>query len=189
MRNVTRRVRLRHALPLLALVAFTACGNTSDGAPSVQRDPLLGTWKFSGHVPAIVDVSLTFDADKTLKLVEQVAPPTQPAGSTADGCVTTDTLTGTYVEGVSAAGLDTLTWTFTDGTANVQTGCTVPAYNGPGGPMTADGVSSYIEQGILPPMALTYSATLSTLVLTSKAGTGVGSSTGTTFTKSASLGD
>jgi hypothetical protein len=50
--------------------------------------------------------------------------------------------------------------------------------------MTADAVSSYIEQGTLPPMSLTYTATASTLVLSSKAGTGVGSSSGTAFSKS-----
>jgi hypothetical protein len=54
--------------------------------------------------------------------------------------------------------------------------------------MTVDGVSSYIEQGMLPPMSLTYTANANTVVLTSKAGTGVGSSGGTTFTKSIAAG-
>jgi hypothetical protein len=186
MRDVTHRVGL--SVALLAVFALSGCGGESEGAQGVTRDPLLGTWMYSGHVPANVDVALTFNADKTLKLVEQIAPASGPAGTMADGCVTTDTLTGTYVEGVLAADINTLSWTFSSGTANIQTGCDVVAYNTPGTPMTADAVSSYIEQGILPPMSLTYTADASTLVLTSKAGTGVGSSAGTTFTKSIAAG-
>jgi hypothetical protein len=186
-RSVTHRVGL--SVALLAALALNGCGGGSQGAHGVTQDPLLGTWMYSGHVPAIVDVALTFSADKTLELVEQVAPASEPAGAMADGCVTTDTLNGTYVEGVSAADIDTLSWTFSSGTANVQTGCKVVAYNSAGTPMTADAVSSYIEQGTLPPMSLTYTADATTLVLTSKAGTGVGSSAGTTFTRSLATGD
>jgi hypothetical protein len=182
--------RVGLSVALLAAFALNGCRGESEGAQGVTQDPLLGTWTYSGHVPAIVEVALTFSADKTLKLVEQIAPASEPAGAMADGCVTTDTLTGTYVEGMSAADIKTLSWTFSSGTANIhQTGCKVVAYNTAGTPMTADAVSSYIEQGTLPPMSLTYTANASTLVLSSKAGTGVGSSGGTTFTKSIPAGN
>jgi hypothetical protein len=155
---------------LLSLNALGACG----GEPPA---PLVGTWTFAGSVPAIVKTTLTFHSDKTFVFMEDVAPPTTPAGSVSDGCIVTDTLSATYAEGVTGD-VNTLTWKFTHGTANAVSGCNAASNDSPGTPMTSDAISDYIDEGLVPPMAVTYLLTSTTLALTP----GLGPNT-TTFTK------
>jgi hypothetical protein len=151
---------------------------------SGTTDPLVGTWTYSGNVPAQVNITLTFKADKTFTFVETVAPWGYPAGYVPNGCVTTDTYPGTYAESVPG-GTNTLTWTFAGGTANAVSGCNDASMDSTGTPMTPDAITSYRNQGLIPPTTTTYSATSTTLVLTSPGnGTvGIGRNPGTTFTK------
>ncbi len=66
-----------------------------------------------------------------------------------------------------------------------QQALTNPSENSAGTPMTSDGVASYIEQGYLPPTALTFHATASTVLLSSTdtSTAGVARGAGTTFTR------
>jgi hypothetical protein len=81
--------------------------------------------------------------------------------------------------------MNRLTWTFTDGTRNVVSGCNDASHDSPGSPMTADDLTSYEGQGMIFPASLSYTMTATTLVLSSSVtGGGVGRSAGTTFTKS-----
>jgi hypothetical protein len=143
---------------------------------------LLGTWTYSGSVPDLVNVTLTFKADKTLAFVEQIAPASEPAGSMDDGCVTTDAFSATYVE-IAVGDVHTLHWALTSGTTNVVTGCKAASYDSSGSPLTEDDLSSYITQGTVLPTTVTYTTTATTLRLTSTTGDGLGGSNGTTFTK------
>ena len=149
----------------------------------IDLDPLVATWIFSGRVPALVAITLTFNSDKTLTFVEEVAPPTTPAGFVPDGCVTTDSFSATYAETVSG-GVNTLTWTFKDGTANAVSGCNTASNASAGTPMTAAAIEDYRAQGLIPPTTETYAVTSTTLVLTPTVSSGAGLSTSTTFTKS-----
>src|SRR5580765_2185714 len=90
---------------ILVLSGLSACDGSS-------QDPLVGTWTFSGQVPAIVNIALSVNSDKTFTFVEQVAPATTPAGTMGAACITTDTFAATYAEMISG-GTNTLTWTFT----------------------------------------------------------------------------
>src|SRR5690348_15725464 len=84
------KVAARRALATtLVFLASAGCGDPSP----------VGTWKFSGNVPDFVDATLTFEASGQYELVEQIAPPTTPAGSSSSGCVTTFTTSGTYSAG------------------------------------------------------------------------------------------
>ena len=132
-------------------------------------DPLVGTWTFSGYVPAIVTITLTLKADKTFTLAETVAPLTTPVGYVANGCVTTHSLFGTYAEVISGS-TNTLKWTFAGGTANAISGCDNMANNASGMPMTPADIAAYTAQGLLLPATETYSVTATTLVLTESAG-------------------
>ena len=175
MRHLARRYGLFTVL--VGALAFSACGG--DGG-----DPLAGTWTYSGHVPAIVNIRLTFNPDQTLTFVEDVAPPTTPAGYVSDGCVTTHTFFATYAE-TSSGDTNTLTWTFTGGTANAVSGCGTASSDSPGTPMTAEGIAAYTAEGLVPPTTETFTVTPTTLVLTPPAGAtqGTGLSSSTTFTK------
>ena len=149
-----------------------------------DSDSLVGRWTFSGQVPAIVTVDLNFKADQTFTYVEQVAPPTLPAGSVPNGCVTSQNFSAAYDENV-AGGVRWLTWTFTDGTANVVSGCNDSSHDSAGTPMTMEAIAAYIEQGIIFPTDLMYVVTPTTLVVSSNVsgGGGIGRSAGTTFRK------
>ena len=175
--------------------ASTTGGGGAGGTPAATggttgndgRDPLLGTWTYSGHVPASVNITLTFNSDKTFIFAEDVAPANIPAGVVPTGCVTTDTYLGTYAETVSG-GTNTITWTFTGGTANAVSRCDAAfvSYESAGTPMTPDAITSYRDEGLIPPPTDNYVVTSTTLVLTNPAysGTiGIGHSPGTTFTK------
>jgi hypothetical protein len=177
-----RNVANRFALPM-ALVAVFAIGACGGDDPTPAQDPLLGTWTYSGAVPDEVTIALTFNPDKTFTFVEQVAPATEPAGFTPDGCVTTDTFSAKYAETVSG-GTNSLTWTFTGGTTNAVSGC--KSNDSAGTPMTAADLKAYIGEGTVPPTTLKYTATSTTLVLTSSVtdSAGVAQGAGTTFTKS-----
>jgi hypothetical protein len=150
---------------------------------SGTTDPLVGTWTFGGNVPDQVNIFLTLKSDKTFTFVETVAPWEYPAGYVPNGCVTTDTHLGTYAESVSG-GTNTLTWTFAGGTANAISGCNDASMDSAGTPMTPDAIASYRNQGLIPPTTTTYTATSTTLVLTSPDNrVGIGRNPGTTFTK------
>jgi hypothetical protein len=140
---------------------------------TATADPLVGTWNFSGSVPAIVKVAFTLNADKTFSFVEDVAPPTWPAGYVPNGCVTTDTFLGTY-----AATASTLTLTVTGGTDNAVHSCNNPATNTPGVPMTAADVSALSPQGLFPPPTVSYTLADQHLTLTAPGG-----STSTTYSR------
>jgi hypothetical protein len=141
----------------LGAFALGACGGDDPG-------PLVGTWTYSGHVPAIVSITLTLRSDATFTFVEDVAPPTTPAGYKPDGCVTTHTYLGTYA-GTVSGGASTLTWTFTGGTANAVSRCATASSNSAGTPMTADAIAGYRAQGLIPPSTEAYTVTPTTLVL------------------------
>jgi hypothetical protein len=164
----------------------SSIGSTGGGDAAGEgggADRLLGTWTYSGKVPAQVTLAITFNSDKTCIIVEQVAPATTPAGHTNDsarGCTTTDTYLGTYTE-TDPAGTNTLTMTFTDGTANAILGCEDASDVGAGVPMTADGITSYRSQGLIPAMTVTYAVTSTTLSFSP--GFGLGMPATTTFTK------
>ena len=167
---------------LAGLLALSAC-SASD--TSNTQSALVGTWTYRGNVPSFVNITLTFKGDKTFTFVEQIAPFSTPAGvMPAAGCVTTDTFSATYAEAVSGE-VNTLDWAFTSGTANAVSGCTDASLDSAGTPETADDLSDRIAQGDAPPMALTYSVTSTTLLLTSPddGSFGVGRSPGTTFTR------
>ncbi|HEV3193228.1 MAG TPA: hypothetical protein VGY54_22120 [Polyangiaceae bacterium] len=148
-------------------------------------DPLVGTWTYSGNVPARVVITLTFNSDKTFAFVEQVAPAATPVpvDGGPEGCVTTHTFLGTYAETVSG-GANTLTWTFAGGTANAVSGCNPASYDTAGTPMTADSITAYRAQGLIPPTPETYTVTSTTLVLTPPGNRGFGLGATTTFTRS-----
>jgi hypothetical protein len=129
---------------------------------SGNRDPLVGSWVFSGNVPDAITVTLTFGPDNSFTMVETVAPPGLPAGFTPTSCVTTDTYLGTFAEGV-AGSTNTLDLTFTGGTANAIVDCDA---GGPGTPMTPDAVAAYRDQGLVPATGNNYTVTSTTLVLT-----------------------
>ena len=173
---------MRRSLVLLIVAIFAACtaatrrsnlsagdsgASLSDaGEPAASRDPLVGTWTFSGQVPAHVMIAVTFSADKTFTFVENVAPATTPAGSrpSSGGCAVTLTISGTYVEAV-LDGTSSLTWTMTSATANVITGCSDPASNHEGTPLADEGIDDYIGQGMVPPRTVKYSVDPTTLIL------------------------
>ena len=132
-------------------------------------DPLVGTWTFSGHVPAIVTITLTFKADRSFTFSETVAPLITPVGYVPNGCITTHSLYGTYAAAASS-GVNTLTWTFIGGTANAISGCNNPASDFSGTPMTPADITGYTAQGLIPPTTETFVATATTLVLTTTSG-------------------
>ncbi|HWL86817.1 MAG TPA: hypothetical protein VNO21_13495, partial [Polyangiaceae bacterium] len=101
--------------------ASIACSDAASGSATPKT--LVGTWTFSGNVPNSLRATLTFNDDKTFKLVENLAPVTSPAGSHDPDCVTTDVYLGTYEETTSGA-TNLLTWTFAGGTRNTVSGCT-----------------------------------------------------------------
>ena len=177
----------KHGFALVALIGTigVACGSNPNDPPgsvgTSEADPLVGKWTWSGSAPGPTTLTITFSVAKTFIFDEQVAPASEPAGYMPNGCVTTELLHGTYAEMVEAA--DDLTWGFTDGTANQVTECNNPSENSAGTPMTSEGVASYIEQGHLPPTALTFRATASTLLLSSTdtSTAGVARGAGTTF--------
>jgi hypothetical protein len=140
------------------LYGVSAC---SSGSGSADRDPLVGSWTFSGSVPDLVTTTLTFNSDKTFTMLETVAPPTLPAGAAPSSCVTTDKYLGTYAEGV-AGDMNTLALTFTGGTANAIVGCDAGA---PGTAMTPDSIAAYRDQGLVPATMNDYTVTSTTLVL------------------------
>jgi hypothetical protein len=117
--------------------------------------------------------------------VADVAPATLPVGVEPGTCVTTQSFDGTYAETASSDG-NTLEWTFAGGTANQVSGCSDPANDSPGTPMTPDAIASYRNQGLVPPATTTYTVTATTLLLTSPdvQHVGIGRGQGTTFTKS-----
>jgi len=137
-------------------------GTTADAGPGEAAvDLLLGSWTFRGAVPAIVTVTLTFNSDKTLAMVETVAPPTTPVG-VSTSCITTDTYRGTYVEGI-AGSTCTLDLIFTGGTANAVSGCDTDS---PGTAMNAQSIAANRGEGLVPAATNTYAVTTTTLVLT-----------------------
>ena len=66
-------------------LAFVVGALGIGGCGSNNPAPPVGTWTFSGMVPAIITIALTFNPDGTFSAVEQVAPPTTPAGMRDDG--------------------------------------------------------------------------------------------------------
>jgi hypothetical protein len=73
-------------------LAVLFCGALAcSGSGSSNRDPLIGSWTFSGSVPDLVTVTLTLSPDKTFTMLEAVAPPTLPAGTKPTSCMTMDT--------------------------------------------------------------------------------------------------
>jgi hypothetical protein len=144
-------------------VSGTTAGNhPDDDTGSSDPDPLVGSWTYSGYVPDVITVTLTFDADNSFTMVETVAPLTTPRGYMPTSCMTTDTYLGTYAEGV-AGGTNTLDLTFTGGTANAIVGCASAL---PGTPLTPDLIVAYRNQGLVPATMNNYTVTSTTLVLT-----------------------
>jgi hypothetical protein len=188
--------RLRFAISVGWLGACcVGCGSAPDepSAPSepVEMDPLVGTWRWTGPSPGPTALSITFKADNTLALVEQVQPGSLPAGSSpqpppgfdSDSCVPVLFCYGTYADTLSE-GVHVLDWAFTDGTKDQVSGCSNPSSNSPGVPLSDDEVTSFIDQGHLPPRTLTYDVSTSELRLTSAdTSAGVGRVEGTTFTR------
>jgi hypothetical protein len=93
MRTIANRAGL--IATLVGALTLGGCGGAESPAP------LMGSWTYSGQVPAFVTVDLTFNPDQTFTFVEKVAPPTTPAGSTGNGCVTTHTFSAAYAETVA----------------------------------------------------------------------------------------
>jgi hypothetical protein len=152
------------------------------GCGSNNPAPPVGTWTFSGGVPAIITIALTFNPEGNFSAVEQVAPPTSPAGAgPAPGCATTDSYSGTY-DVSDAGGKNTVTWTYGTGTVNAIEGCDDASLNTAGTTATPDGIASYTAQNILPPATEAYAETQTTLFFTP----GFGPST--SFVKSATPG-
>jgi hypothetical protein len=169
------------ALPIV-LIGCSAEGGMADATAPVDTDPLVGTWTVRARVPASVVVTLTVNPDNTFDFVEQVAPPSTPVGSVPDGCITTHRFSATYVD-TAMAGANTLRWTFAGGTANEVTGCNTASDDDPGTPMTDDAVTSYIAQGQVPPRAVAYTVTSTTLTLNPTVRDAVGLSNSTTLEK------
>jgi hypothetical protein len=184
-------------LAILVTLVWTGCaagcaseaGDASHTNDTVATttDPLVGTWKWSGRAGAFVDLTITFNEDKTLAFSEHVTPASFPAGTIPTmptTCVTTDLYAGTYAE-TSSQGGHALTWTFTNGTADAVTGCSDASSDSPGSPIPADAIDSLIGQGWIPPYTVSYSVTPTTLILSSSdtAHVGVGRGAGTTFAK------
>jgi hypothetical protein len=136
--------------------------HTGDDGGSGHLDPLVGSWTFSGSVPARVTVTLTFRPDGSFTMVETVAPSSYPAGYQPSSCVTTDTYLGTYSDG-TVSGTSTLDLTFTGGTSNAVVGCDAGSA---GTPMTASDIASYRDEGLVPATISTYAMTSTNLVLT-----------------------
>jgi hypothetical protein len=131
------------------------------GCGADARDPLVGVWKFSGSVPAQVNVTFTLHEDRTFNYVETVAPLTHPAGHVPTGCVTTDSYSGAYSDGNG-----TLTLTFAGGTVNAVSGCNETSTNSPGRPATAADIAAFTAQGLILPGLESFSLTSTTLTLT-----------------------
>ena len=166
-------------------MAFGLGGGCADrspaglGAPRGSTDPapLVGTWTYSGRVPAVITIALTFNADGTFSALETVAPPTLPAGAVpSPGCQTTDTYAGTYVV-LEADAKSTVTWTYDTGTVNAILGCDDPSVDRAGTAATPEGIAAFTAQNILPPAMEAFTQTPTTLVLTP------GFGTSTTFAK------
>ncbi len=136
---------------------------------TAAQDPLVGTWTFSGHVPAIVTITFALKADWTFTLAETVAPPTWPAGYVPTSCVTTHSLFGTYAKS-APGGVNTLTLTISGGLANTVSGCEDATSDATGTPMTPEDVTGYTAQGLLLPAVETYTVNATTLVLTPPGG-------------------
>ncbi|SRR6266498_136704 len=172
-----RRTLLLASLLGAGLGIGGGCGSSTASAVAP-----VGTWTYSGHVPAVITIALTFNADGTFAAVEQVAPASTPAGAPpAPGCATTDTYAGTYdVSG--ADGQSTVTWSYDTGTVNAIEGCDDASLDMAGTAATPDAIVSYTEQNILPPATEVYTRTATTLVLTPGFGRSPGTST--VFTKS-----
>jgi len=155
-----------------------------DGASNA--DPLVGEWTYSGrmHALSIIHQTVTFNADKTLRVVEEVAPLSVPAGYVSNGCVTSWSYYGTYNTTVSS-GVNQLVWIFTGGMANQLSGCDDASMNSPGTPITADAATIEMTQGLILPTTMTYVViSPSTLVLASQnADLSVNRSLGTVFMK------
>jgi hypothetical protein len=100
----------------------------------------------------------------------------------ANGCVTLQTFSATYVE-TESNGTSTLTWTFTSGSSNVVSRCFDPATNREGTAMTSETLDSYIAQGMVPPRAVTYTVSSTSLVLNPSVRDKSGLSNRAVFTK------
>ena len=174
------------SVALLAGV-LSACGGASSdpGNGAEATDPLVGTWTYSGRVPAFVAITLTMRADNSFTFVEEVAPYSLPAGYVPNGCVTTETYLGTYAATLAGA-KSSVSWTFATGTANSVSGCNDPSGDSAGTAMTEEAIASYREQGLIPPSTVTYSVTSTALVLNPgvSSNKAVGLSASTTFAKS-----
>ena len=142
--------------------ATTVDNPPDDASGSNNDDPLVGSWTFSGSVPEIITVTLTFDLDQSVTMVETVMPLTTPRGFMPTSCRTTDTYLGTYAEGV-AGGTSTLDLTFTGGTSNAIVGCDAGL---PGTPMTPELIVDYRNEGLVPATMSNYTVTSTALVLT-----------------------
>jgi hypothetical protein len=169
MRARTSRVASFAALVTAAL-ALGACGGKAEQV--YEPGLLVGTWTYSGSVPDIVTVHVTFDADKTFTFVETVAPwgyPAADADSSSNagygGCVVSDSYAGTY-DTTDSVGASTLTMNFVSVTANIVSGCASASDDSPGAPMGQDEIDGFRGQGLIPQPAETYEVTPTTLVLT-----------------------
>ena len=153
------------------------------GSSNPSSVPLVGTWTYSGHVPAIITLALTFNSDGTFSAVEQVAPATGgPAGQQpSPGCTTTDSYAGTYAVS-EAGGQRFVTWNYDTGSVNAILGCDDASLDMAGSAATPDAIASYTEQNILPPATEAYTQTPTTLLL--RPGFEGSSGASTTFTKS-----
>ncbi|MET0793991.1 MAG: hypothetical protein ABW061_20895 [Polyangiaceae bacterium] len=170
------------AVVVVLLSSCSSDASSSDGDPATEA--LIGTWTYQGRVPNPVHVTLTFESDKTFRFVEQVSPSSLPAGSVEpSGCVTTESYFGTYAVATSGA-TNTLSWTFSDGTANAVAGCADSALDSAGTPMTADGIAAYREQGAIPPATVTYAVSSAALVLNPGVSNASGLSADAMFSKS-----
>lgn len=148
------------------------CGSSNPAAP-------IGTWTYSGRVPAIITIALTFDRDGTFSAVEQVAPASTPAGAEpASGCATTDRYSGTY-DLSDTGGKSTITWIYGAGTVNAVEGCDDASLDAAGTAAAPDAIASYTSQNILPPATEAYTETQTTLVIAP------GFGTSTTFVRAA----
>jgi hypothetical protein len=144
---------------MLITLVLSGCGAAAPG-------PLVGVWTFKGRVPEIVDVTFTLKDDRTFTYAENVAPTSIPVGAGPDGCVTTDSYSGTYSEGGS-----TLTLTFAGGTVNAVF-CTDAAKNSAGSPATDADITAFTDEGLILPRTESFSLTSTTLTLTPGLGLG-----------------
>jgi len=103
----------------------------------------------------------TFNADETLTFARQ-AP--QSSQAPASGCIT---IHGTYAKG-PRSGLsgdpNTLQWLFTDGAYEISD-CSYPPGDSTGPAVRAGDIPSFIDQGLIPPTKLIYTATSTDLDL------------------------